>query len=225
MAWSLTDIQTQIASEIDGNATISTSSADWGSRIIPINRAIRDWSESYDWSALLKVHNGRISTSTGNASYALPSDFKKLDGFPRIMSDGTNAYDFPAVDPSKNLNYTSSDKFVNILGNDRDNRVMFIQSSTLSSGASVQFTYYASPASLVSAYDLTECPDPTFVVQRSLYYLLKSREDGRFPEAKTESDRILARMIENENTLGLSSVDRNIPTSGTKFPYFRIGRD
>jgi hypothetical protein len=102
---------------------------------------------------------------------------------------------------------------------------MYIHANTLASGASVSFTYWASPASLASASDITECPDGSFLVQRTLYYLYKAREDGRFPEAKIESEKILARMIENENTLGQSHDDNRVQRWEESRFAFRLGRD
>lgn len=225
MSWSLQDLQNQIATEVDQSATAPTAgSADWNSRLNILNRAIRDWGETYDWNALLKVHNGLVSTSSANASYVLPNDFKKLDGYVRVVTDGINTYDLPQVQTSKNLRYTEgSDYWVNIF--DGVNKVMFIHAGTLASGASVQFTYYSVPASLASTSDVSECPDPTYLVQRSLYYIYKGREDARFPEAKVEADRILARMVENENTQGLSNVDRRVSVFPETYKTWRVGRD
>jgi hypothetical protein len=220
----LQQIQDQIAFEIDGNASISTSNSDWGYRLYPINRALSDWAETYDWEVLKKVHNGLISTSTANASYALPSDFRKLDGFPRV-GNAIGLTELTAVDPSKTTQYVDTDGYVNILGSNNGGYVMFIHAGTLSSGASVQFTYYASPVSLTSTGSLTECPDPTYLVQRSLYYIYKAREDGRFPEAKAEAEKILARMVENENVLGVGYKDRNVGNWLKDKHHFRIGRD
>jgi len=218
----LQDIQTHIAFEIDGNATISSSSADWGSRIFPINRALFDWADTYDWKQLLKVHHGVVSTSTGNASYAMPSNFRRMMGFPKIIYDGVTDTDFPIIAPYRNYEMNlNSDKFVNVIGNDKDGNTMVINAPTLASGASVQFTYYAFPASLASTGQITECPDPTFIIQRALYYIYKSREDGRFPEAKVESEKLLARMIENENNLGVGYADRYVQTPILR--NFRVG--
>lgn len=224
--WSLLDLQNQIANEMDQSATAPTQGGtDWNIRLNSLNRALFDWAESYDWEVLKKVHNGIISTSTGNASYALPSDFRKLDGFPLITWDGSSTAQFTPINASNNQNYLDTDKYVNILGNDRDNRVMYIHSNSLVSGASVQFTYWKSPTSLASATNLTEVPDESYLVQRALYYLYKGREDGRFPEAKVESEKILARMIEQENTLGMAHADNQIQNrSFNRFGY-RIGRD
>jgi predicted Rdx family selenoprotein len=226
MSWTLQDVQNAIASEVDQSASSPTEGGtDWNIRTNFINRSLIDWSETYEWESLKKIHNGIISTSTGNASYALPADFKKMDGFPQITADGMTTYGYPVDDPTSNTRYVGTDRFVNILGNERDNKVMYIHGGALASGASVQFTYYASPQSLASANDIIVMTDPTYLVQRSLYYILKSREDGRFPEAKTESDRILMRMIENENTLGQSHVERTISVFPENYKSWRVGRD
>lgn len=220
MSWSLNDLQIQIALETDQSPTApTTGGTDWNMRLNALNRALFDWSESYDWTVLKKVFNGVISTASANASVSLPVGFRKLDGGLVI---GGEAY--TQVDVSRNPLYITNDKVVNVLGNDRDNRTLYIPYVALGSGASVQFMYWASPVSLASATDLTECPDPTFLVQRGLYYLYKGREDGRFPEAKVESDRILARMMENENTLGHGHSDNKVH-SQLASSGFRIGRD
>jgi hypothetical protein len=226
MAWSVNDIEVQIASEIDQSSTPPTEGeTDWNIRLNIINRSLIDWAESNDWDSLKGIYNAVISTSTGNASLALPSDFKKIDSYPRIVWDGISLSEFPVVDPSKNTIYTDTDKFVNILGNDRDGKVMYIHAQTLASGASVQFTYWKSPQSLASAEQKVDISDPTFLVQRSLYYLYKGREDGRFPEAKVESDKILARMIENENTKGIANVNKSVSNWLQDKYSFRLGRD
>jgi hypothetical protein len=226
MSWSLQEIQNNIAQEVDQSATAPiVGGTDWNIRLGIINRSLRDWGESYDWDALHKIHNGLVSTSSGNASYVLPAGFKKMDGYVRIVSDGVAAYDFPHENPSNNDLFTDSDKFVNILGNEADGHVMYIHSNTLASGASVQFTYYTSPASLASPTQISEIPDPTYLVQRSLYYLYKGREDSRFPEAKVEADRILARMIENENVKGVGSSERRVSKFTHSYRGWRIGRD
>lgn len=143
----------------------------------------------------------------------------------RIVSDGTNTYELPENNASRFTRYVDTDKYVNVLGNPATGHVMYIHAGTLASGASVQFTYFSSPASLSTTTSISACPDPSFLVQRSLYYIYKSREDGRFPEAKVESDRILARLIENENAHGLSHADRRVGIYTEGNSTFRIGRD
>lgn len=224
MAWTLQDAQEQIASEMDQSPTAPTAGGtDWNIRKNALNRALIDWENSSEWDSLKVVFNSKV-TVAGFATLGLPSDFKKLDGFPGIVWDGTTFNEFPVVDPSTNKLYLDSDRFVNVFDNARDGKFLYIHALTLASGASVQFTYYKSPQSLASATNIVEVPDPTYVVQRALYYIYKGREDGRFPEAKVEADKILARMIENEASRGLAYKDRSIPNQ-LEGKGFRIGRD
>jgi hypothetical protein len=222
MSWSLQDVQNAIAVEVDQSATAPTSGGtDWNIRLNLINRVLIDWSNSYDWRSLKDIHYGNV-TASSFVTYSLPVRFKKMDGYPKI-ADGQNTYEFPVVDVSQNRRYVSTDKYVNIL--EGTTPEMIIHSDVLTSGASVEFTYFKSVATVSSASDLVECPDPTYVVQRTLYYIYKGREDGRFPEAKVEADRILARMLENENTLGMSSVDRNVSVGSEPYKNWRVGRE
>ncbi len=224
MSWTLLDGQIQIASEMDQSPTAPTQGGtDWNIRLNAMNRALIDWENSNDWDSLKVVFNGKVTTA-GFATLGLPANFKKLDGFPGIVWDGSTFNQFQVVDPSTNGQYLDSDKYVNVFDNAKDGKALYIHASTLASGASVQFTYYKSPQSLASATDVIEVPDPTYVVQRALYLIYKGREDGRFPEAKVEADKILARMIENEASRGLAYKDRSIPNQ-LEQRSFRLGRD
>jgi hypothetical protein len=224
MSWTLQDLQENTASEMDQSPTApDEGGTDWNIRKNAFNRALIDWENSNEWDSLKVVFNGNV-TVAGHATLGLPDNFKKVDGRPLIVWDGRTTQPFEVLDPSFNGNYTESDLYVNVFDNSRDGKFMYIHANTLSSGASVQFTYYKSPQSLASATDLVECPDPTYVLQRALYYIYKGREDGRFPEAKTEADKILARMMENEAARGLAYKDRSIPNELGR-SGFRIGRD
>lgn len=220
--WTLQDAQEQIASEMDQSPTAPTEGGtDWEIRKNALNRALIDWENSNEWDSLKVVYNGKV-TVAGYATLGLPANFKKLDGFPGVVWDGTTFSEFQVVDPSTNTLYNDSDKYANVFTNGRDGKYLYLHASTLASGASVQFTYYKSPQSLASAVDIIEVPDPTYTVQRALYYIYKGREDGRFPEAKVEADKILARMMENEASRGLAYKDRSIPVANSTF---RVGRD
>lgn len=222
MKWTLQDCQEQIASEMDQSPNAPTAGGtDWNIRKNALNRALIDWENSNDWDSLKVVHNSKV-TVAGFATLGLPANFKKLDGFPGIVWNGSQYDKFQVIDPSTNNQQTDSDLYVNIFDNERDGKTMYIHANTLASGASVQFTYYKSPQSLASASDVVEVPDPTYIVQRALYLIYKGREDGRFPEAKVEADKILMRMIENESSRGLAYRDRSIPVGNNGF---RIGRD
>ena len=96
--YTLDTVQSRIAAVLDKNElTSSVSSADYSLRQTYINMAQQEWAEAYDWRSLYRESNLRVSTSTGNASVALPNDFRKLAGFPKITYDGVTTENFPEL--------------------------------------------------------------------------------------------------------------------------------
>lgn len=186
--------------------------------------AQHEWAETYDWKSLYRESNLRVSTSTGNASIALPSDFRKLAAMPRITFDGATTEDFPEIRPQEKQMYDSTDKYIYLLGDQNTGHVMFVNAGTLSSGASIHLPYYRSPASLVSPANIAMCPNPEYLVQRSLAYLWEGAADQRFTQAKFEADKILRQMLEYEQVYGESYDDRVITTERKNFNSFRWGK-
>src|SRR4051794_28291916 len=122
MSWTLQDLQEQIASEMDQSPTAPTAGGtDWNIRKNALNRALFDWENSNDWDSLKVVYNGKV-TAAGFATLGLPANFKKLDGFPGIVWDGSTFNQFQVVDPSTNGRYLDSDRYVNIFDNARDGK-------------------------------------------------------------------------------------------------------
>lgn len=226
MAISLDDIQSRIQSVVDQDyVTGNISNSDYQLRLKYINRALQEWGEMYDWQVLYKEYYALVSTSTGNASIALPSDFRKLASPPLITYDGATTRPFPEVRPQENAQYSGTDKRVNILGNPFSSYTMYVAGTSLVSGASVTVPYYSSVGSLATTTDIARIPNPEYLVQRTIAYIWESREDARFPQAKAEAQQILANMIEYENVFGEASTFDRIKTyEETRFG-FRIGRD
>lgn len=222
---SLNDIQAKVAAVLDQNEdTSDISAADYSLRRAYINMAQREWAETYDWKSLYREANLRVSTSTGNASVALPADFRKLAAYPRITYNGTDTEDFPEIRPQEKSQFASTDKYVYILGDQNVGFTMFVNAGTLASGASIHLPYYASPASLVSPANIAMCPNPEFLVQRTLAYVWESQADPRFPQAKAEADKILRQMLEYEQVYGEAYDDRVRTVERTKFDSFRWGK-
>lgn len=218
MAVDLQAIQDQISSEVDQDPTATAGSTDWNLRLVYINWAQRDFSETYDWRALLKEVNTLTSQSTGNATVTLPWDFRKLNGYPRITYDGSTTEEFPEINLEKKYRYLDTDRYIYTLGNPRDG-YSFIVNGTLASGASINYNYYAVLPSLASPTNVSMCPDPQYLVQKSLFYLYRARSDPRFQEAGARADQILARLLENENTRSYAFNDTVPITPKTPFRW------
>lgn len=225
MNLSVNELENRLASLVDQSSTAPTNTSDdWNLRLKFLNMSQSEWAELYDWQALYKEYNTLTSTNTGNCSVTLPSDFRKFGSFPKLAGD-----DYNEVRPQEKSKYLSSDKFVSLLGNPADGYTMVIHPGTtdaqVASGASVFVSYYASAASLVSPANISMCPNPDYLVTRAKAYLWESREDGRFPQAKQEAEKILQRMLEFENVHSEASTDDRVKTYEESRYSFRIGRN
>lgn len=222
MSLTLDDIQARIAAIVDQDEdTANISTTDYSLRTSFINRALHEWGEIGQWQTLLKEYNSIVSTSTNNASIALPADFRKLASYPLIANPGRN--DYPEVLPQED-NLRELDNRVWILGNPQSGYVMRAFGYALGSGASVQVPYYAMPTSLSTTTSVPEIPNPEYLVQKTVAYLWEGREDPRFPQAKADADRILNNMIERENTSNYASSWSEVHTVEER-DGFRWGRD
>jgi hypothetical protein len=92
------------------------------------------------------------------------------------------------------------------------------------SGASIFYSYTATANSLLSPTDVSMCPDPEFLIEKTKSLFWEARDDGRNVQAKNEADRILARMLEREMTKGHSYDDR-VQTNEESHYGFRLGRN
>ena len=218
-------VQSRVASILDQDQdTANISTTDYALRLAYINMALHEWAESYDWQTLYTEYNTLTSTSTGNASIALPTDFRKLASFPMITFDGVTTAQFPDTRPQEAGQYSSTDKRVQITGNPQDGYNMAVIGTALSSGISIKVPYYMSIQSLVSPANIAEIPNPEYLTKRTIAYWWEARGDDRFPQAKQESERILGTMIDYENTFGEASTNDRVKTvEETRYGDLRWG--
>lgn len=208
----LDSIQSRVASVVDQDENTSNiDSTDYSLRLAYINRSLFRWAEIQDWQVLFKEYNMLVSTSTGNASVVLPTDFRRLAGYPQITFDAVTTDLYPEVLPQED-NYEASERRVWILGDPSDRYILRVFGATLASGASVKVPYFASPVSLASPADIAEIPNTEYLVQDCIAQLWESREDNRFPQAKADAERILQNMMTFENTHNSASDYNRVKT-------------
>lgn len=223
---SVDNLQSRIAAVIDQDeVTSNISSTDYSLRLTYLNMALLEWAESYDWQTLYGEYNMLVSTSTGNASIALPSNFRKLASYPVITFDGVSTDYFKDTRPQEAGEYDVLDHRVEILGNPQDSYIMRVYGVTLASGASIKVPYYKSVQSLASPANIAEIPNPNYLVKRTIAYLWEAREDARFVQAKQEAEVILRNMLEQENVFSEASTFSRVKTVEEKNHGFRLGRD
>jgi len=225
MTATLEDLQKTISSLLEAETVAPVpGSEDWELRRNLINSAQNDWARARDWDVLYKEINTRVSQSTGNATISMPSNFRKLAGYPKIVKDGVTTYEYPVIDPQTRSQYNDEEKFVYVLGSEADGFNMIVHPPSLISGASIFYSYYATPSSLATQTDTVACPDPNYLVYATLTRLLGLDEDGRADLMRLEAERILLKMEEQQNIKGQGFWDR-VKTSEEVRHTFRWGRD
>ena len=222
---SVDQIQGRIAAIADQDGdTANINTSDYALRLTYINMALQEWAEAYDWQVLYNEYTTQTSTSTGNTSITLPTNFRKLASYPVISPDGANSYKFPETRPQEAGQYSSTDRRVEITGNPQDRYTMAVFGVGLQSGASIRVPYYMSVQSLASPSDVAEIPNADYLTKRALAYWWEARGDDRFPQMKQECERILGTMIDYENVFSeASTFDRVRTVEETRYGDRRWG--
>lgn len=222
----VTELQSRIAAVVDLDENVSNlDTEDESLRRKYMEMAQREWAESSDWRQLYAEYNMLVSTSTGNASIALPSDFRKLSSYVHIAYDGTQNDQFSDIRPTEQDQYNENDKRVAVLGSPTGGYILRVFGASLASGTSVKVPYYRSPVSLATGTTVPDVPNPEYLVQRTIAYVWEARGDERFPLAKAEAQTILSNMIEYENVFGRGADWDRVKTVEQTRNNFRIGRD
>lgn len=230
MSISLEEIQARIAAIIDQDSEAPDyTSEDWLLRKRYINMAQDEWAQIYNWPSLYREYSTMTSTSTGNATVALPSDFRDIAGYPKVSVEGT-VYEFPQVLPQQRTQKSDSERYFYRMGDNRNGYSAVFNPGTadknFASGASIFISYFATPSALISPADVSSIPDSEYLVKRATALLLESREDPRYPSAKVESEKIMQRMLKRETTPTEAENDNSRIRTVEETRYgFRIGRD
>jgi hypothetical protein len=101
---------------------------------------------------------------------------------------------------------------------------MVLNPTDQASGASLYIEYYAYPNGVSLSTDTLVIPDPEFLVDRAMAYILQSRNDARFQQFEAQAREKLLLQIDNENEKSMAYRDK-ISCPEEKYFQFRIGRD
>lgn len=212
MQKTLQSILDDIGAYVDQDTTTPTG-VELTTRINFVNQSLTEWGESYQWAQLRVLSN--LTFSFSGTSFALPTNFKKLMSFPTDVSQNTDNQ-YIQIKPQDRLSYPSLNKYCYIIGDDSAGRSLVLN-PPLASGASIAFDFQSYPSSLATLTDISVCPQPDYLVKRSIAYVLEARSDTRFPQVKQDADVILQKMIEEENAPSQAEINR--------IPYWKNQRN
>lgn len=200
MARNVTQMLQAVGAYVDQSIDLPTDD-ELTSRISYLDQAQEEWAESYDWDVL------KVATTVGasGASCALPSNFKKMKS---PLYDTTNNNTYEEIPASERYLKNSADKYVCVLGNAVTGKYLVINPTSV---VTLSFDYLSFPTSLASLQDQTTCPNPKFIEERTIAYVLESRSDPRFPQVKADAQRTLNNMMTDQDA-GSGGQSNTIPS-------------
>lgn len=189
----LNEILDDVAAVVDQDTTLA-SGTELTVRVNLINQALKEWSEAYEWKALRIP--ATLAFGLSATSIALPSNFKKLMS-PVYDVSLKPSVEYREIIPAERYLKGSQDKYIWTGGNKASGLYVNFNPG-MASGMSLAYEYQSTPSSLATLADVSVCSSGEFLAKRTIAYILQSRSDGRFPIVKSESDDLLANMIEEE---------------------------
>jgi len=204
----LQDLQDKLQVLYDNDtSTPDSGDEDFDTRTILFNSGLGVWETEEQWRELLVSSDSLtvpITTTAGISSYDLPDDFARIVGYLRT-SDGTTYNYIPQKDLTSNQFYSNdgSTPYFYISGNPADGYKINIHPTPGTSGLTLVFEYYKHPTDYQDPADISEIPDPMFLVYYALSKLFDA--DGaslKSQKAYMEMSSRLENMVKNNMLLG-----------------------
>ncbi len=167
------------------------------SRISYLDQSQKEWAGAYDWDILHRT--SVIPFALSGVSVGLDPMFKKLESPVTDVSILNQPFQYIEINPADRFKKGPTDKYVYILGDVVTGKYLTLNPA-MTSNVSLQYDWLAFPTSLATLTDISSCPNPEFLVKRTIAFVLESRSDSRFPQVKADTQVLLNRMIADQDT-------------------------
>lgn len=202
----LSEILQDSSSYLDLDSTLPTGT-ELTTRIRFANMALSEWGGSSKWRQLKTEAEGYLGAYD---SIEIPN-FQYLSG-PVVEQIADGIYqEYPEIRPEDRYSKDSSEKYCYIMGSQSTG--FFLYPNGLATNATLSIPYVRSPSAMATLTDVCEVPDPNFVTQRIISYVLQARNDERFPIVMSEGNRLLRNMVSAEQ-LALPGGSYSTPKKG-----------
>lgn len=183
----LSEILIAVNSYTDLEASLPTGT-DLDTRTSYANQAVKDACSLFNFPQMSTQYD---VYATG-ATVSLPSNFRELEGFPKFYYGGVKT-DIPVY----KHDYISSEPFSSyVMGNPSSGYNLILSGI---SGATISIGYQRYPTGFTTLTSVCELPDPEYVKQKVISYVLQSRNDDRFMVADSDAMNRLANMVGRES--------------------------
>jgi hypothetical protein len=189
MKKTLQDILVDTSAYLDLTTTIPTGD-ELLVRANYADRAVREAASVGQLNEFKKV----FEVGTGAESrITLPIDFRELQTAPRILlPTGGWSSPYTEIMPEEQYDMDQGSNWCYILGNRSEGYMAVFNNIVANATLSVVYQKY--PTGLPTLSSICELSDETYVNARVEAFVLESRDDGRFPLKKAESQQALANM-------------------------------
>jgi hypothetical protein len=187
----LNEILLDSSSYLDLDAVIPIGT-ELTTRIRFANMAVNEWAQATKWRQL-KTESSFLLASFASLSLA---GYQYLNGpVMENLADGIYR-EYPEIKPEDRFYKEESDNYCYVTGNNTEG--FYLNVNGLNSNSVVTVSYIRAPSAMATLTDVCEVPDPSFVTDRVISYILQARNDERFPIVMAEGNRILRNMISQE---------------------------
>lgn len=167
------------------------------------NEAINRWA-FYDntywkdlYNTLQESGDGDSTIVTGQTDYDAPEDFQEAGGFIKVKdSSGNTLQSYPIVEPQEAQFKVDSAVLAYFTGDVANGFVLHLNPAPPSSlsGMDMDYVYYKKPTLFASGTDVSECPDPYFIVNRMLAQQFRANRNPYYQSAKNDAENALKQM-------------------------------
>lgn len=183
----LSDILIEANTYTDLEAILPTGT-DLTTRTNYANQSVKDAASLYTFPQFSTPYTVYATGST----ISLPTDFRELESFPKFQYGGVET-DIPVIKAGV---ITNEPRYAYVLGNPSNGYNLILNGI---SGATISALYQRYPTGFTTLTSVCELPDPEYVKQKVISYVLQSRNDDRFMVAERDAQTRLANMVGREN--------------------------
>ncbi len=207
-------------------ATIpATTDAEYTIGLRLANEALSRWA-NYDntfWNTLYTTPQAEGDTSTivtDQTQYDVPDNFVAPGGLVTALdSNGNTQQRYPLIEPNQTQFKGDQSKYAYFMGNPSDGFTLNLNPApdAALNGMELKYVYYKSPTTYASGTDVSEIPNPYFIVHRMLANRFRASRNPYYTDALRDAEDAL-QIMKMENDSGTWSNPLTVSdTSGTQW--------
>lgn len=174
------------------------------------NEAINRWA-NFDgtyWKQLFTTNqldgSGTQTVSTGVTSYTVPDNFREAGGLVKVKdANGNTVQSYGIVEPQQMQFQGDSSTYACFLGDPNEGYTLTLNPAPTANlnGLDLDYVYYKTPTLFTAGDDVTEVPDPYFIVHRMLAQQFRVSRNPYYSSALRDSEDAL-RIMQTDNNSG-----------------------